>query len=40
MKKDNVKKEKMDNDCGGLKPYNPIKPPKKTTTKKDTKKTK
>lgn len=39
MKKDNVKKTKMDSDCGGLKPYDPIKPPKKTPVKKaDTKK--
>lgn len=41
-----MKKEKettkMDKDCGGLKPFDPVKPPKKTTTKKtkDTKKTK
>ena len=30
----NTKKVKMEDDCGGLKPYNPIKQPKKTTTKK------
>ena len=30
----NTKKVKMEDDCGGLKPYNPIKPPKKTTAKK------
>ena len=27
---------KTDEDCGGLKPYNPIKAPKKTTVKKPT----
>lgn len=32
------KTEKMDESCGGLKPYNPIKPPKKTETKKSAKK--
>lgn len=37
MKKENVKKVKMEDDCGGLKPYNPIKPPK-NTTKNTTKK--
>ena len=30
----NKKTEKMEKDCGGLKPFNPIKPPKKTDTKK------
>ena len=39
-----MKKEKanvkMDDDCGGLKPFDPVKKPKKeqTTKKKDTKK--
>ena len=28
------KNETMEEDCGGLKPFNPIKPPKKTNTKK------
>ena len=30
----------MEDDCGGLKPYNPIKPPKKKTTKTAQKKNK
>lgn len=28
------KNAKMEEDCGGIKPYNPIKPPKKTSAKK------
>lgn len=33
------KNEAMEEDCGGLKPFNPVKPPKKTSAKKtDTKK--
>lgn len=33
------KTTKMDDDCGGIKPYNPIKPPKKTSTPKKVVKT-
>ena len=39
MKKTVTKKEKMQEDCGGLKPIPLMKPPKKTT-KKTTKKSK
>lgn len=34
----NKNAEKMEKDCGGLKPFNPIKPPKKSDTKKPAKK--
>ena len=34
MKKEATKKAKTNDDCGGLKPYNPIKAPAKKTTGK------
>ena len=40
MKNNETKNPKTFEDCGGLKPLILVKPPKKTTAKKDTKKTK